>query len=397
MWMGPDQSQIASKAAGAAKEWIPALGKTVISVVGSLGTVIAFAKTGFDLLQNRSLLAKRNSELERAGRYADLLEKFSCAQVAKEHQEALGESVQSCLQQCLANVARLNARLAELNRDPNSHLRVHEKLFLMFRPVNWRGWALLALAYAVLWLCGWYIFHTGAAKGGHFSRQEFLTAWQDSFTYLLLAFFVVVAMVLRAWALEERRRCLNFRTDAGRLGRWLVMRFPESGRMLLAQTMFFWAGMVLLMIVHGGVTDAYKNGGSDVGSFIFFGMIALAWTVILRAWALAELAYQQRKPQLVRLREALFTRFFKNLRQYALWRVMFVMSCAWCSGVLLIALLVALILIGNPGAAALVLVVIPLPSLVLTYAILRSLRIKYSLAEGIQEQQRGAVALEATA
>ncbi len=48
------------------KDWAPAVFTTIVSVVGGVGSVIAVARTSADLLENRSLLSKRNSELEQA-------------------------------------------------------------------------------------------------------------------------------------------------------------------------------------------------------------------------------------------------------------------------------------------------------------------------------------------
>src|SRR5438270_1495348 len=146
MWA--DGSQITQEQVQNVKTSLSAVLKTIISVVGGAGSVIALARTSLDLLQNRSLVAKRNSELERAGKFADLLGKFSTEKVTKEHQEAIAAAVQGCLQECITNVAMLNGRLDTLRLDPNSALSSPQKLMLTFRPVSWQGWALHVLTYA---------------------------------------------------------------------------------------------------------------------------------------------------------------------------------------------------------------------------------------------------------
>src|SRR5262249_45493881 len=91
------------KGAEQVKNLFPALLTTMISIVGGVGSAIGLARTSLDLFESRSLMARRNSELERAGKLADLLGKFSSDKVNAEHREGLTKSVHAGLQQCLAN------------------------------------------------------------------------------------------------------------------------------------------------------------------------------------------------------------------------------------------------------------------------------------------------------
>ena len=87
MWV--DGSQITPQQVQDVKTSLSAVLKTIISVVGGAGSVIALARTSLDFLQNRSLVAKRNSELERAGKFADLLGKFSTEKALKNTRKPL--------------------------------------------------------------------------------------------------------------------------------------------------------------------------------------------------------------------------------------------------------------------------------------------------------------------
>ena len=373
------------------KDWAPALFTTIVSVVGGLGSVIAVARTSADLLENRSLLSRRNSELEQAGKLTDLLNKFANDRLCREHQDSLAQAAQICLQECLANVEKLNARLAAIRLDPNSGLKLYEKLFLAFRPLDWRGWVLHLLAYASIAGCGWYVFHLGVGDAGEFSRQTFLSAWLRSFTYLVLAFFLAVVLLFRAWALEERRRCLGYHKVVGPLEQALLMRFPETWRMLLGQIMFFLSGMVLLTIVHTTITGVFGTGSSAVFALAFFGTPTLIAVLVFRGWALAELAYREHGPPLVPWRKTLFAGFFRKIRQYGPRRLMFFLTLFWCCLLGLPTSIYAIAMLAESWSIALLILAINLPNLIGLYAALRSLRIKCSLANQPQAEKSVAV------
>src|SRR5258708_23505230 len=84
MWI--DASPDISDHLKRAKDWAPALFTTIVSVVGGVGSVIAVARTSADLLENRSLLTRRNSELEQAGNRTDPLNKFPNCPLGRQHQ-----------------------------------------------------------------------------------------------------------------------------------------------------------------------------------------------------------------------------------------------------------------------------------------------------------------------
>src|SRR5258708_9877821 len=132
MWI--DASPDISDHLKRAKDWAPALFTTIVSVVGGVGSVIAVARTSADLLENRSLLSKRNSELEQAGKLTDLLNKFANDRLCRAHQDSLAQATHTCLHECLASVHTLNARLAAIRLDPNSSLKLYARLCLTFRP-----------------------------------------------------------------------------------------------------------------------------------------------------------------------------------------------------------------------------------------------------------------------
>jgi hypothetical protein len=380
MWVEPSQIT-AQHGLESAKMSLTAVLKTIVSVVGGAGSVIALLKTCGDMLQNRSLVAKRNSELERAGKFADLLGKFSKESVPKEHQETLSNAVHGCLQQCFANVASLNTRLAEISLDPNSSMRARDKILLSFRPASWRGWALHLLTYASVAWCAWYVFKTGLATGNSgFSTQTFLTTWQGSEKYLGLGFSLVMFAIFRRWSLEERRRSYGYRKPADHLARWLVMRFPENTRMLLAQIMFFLTCMALLTAVYSTVA---QEKGWDVVLGLSFGSLLLIPALIFRHWALAELVCHEQKPQLVRWKAALFSGFFKNIRAYGLLRALYFVALFPLALMTLIALFYGLLLLiaGQVLLGIGFLLIIPLPNLIFNYALFRSLKIKRSLAQ----------------
>ena len=397
MWTDANSAQITGHVTQV-RDWAPAVFTTIVSVVGGVGSVIAVAKTSADLLENRSLLAKRNSELEQAGKLTDLLNKFSNERLCREHQDSLAQAAQICLQECLANVEKLNARLVAIRLDPNSSLRVYEKLFLAFRPADWRGWVLHLLAYASVVGSGWYIFHSGVAQDtGTFSRETFLSAWQRSFAYLMLAFFLSVVLLFRAWALEERRRALGFHKVASPLERRLLMRFPENWRMLLGQIMFFLSSMVLLTVMHSSFTGVFGKGGDALFLLVFFGAPTLVAVLVFRAWALAELALQEQTPQLVSWRKALFAGFFKNMRRYGRWRLMFFLTLLWCLVFFVAMAFSALLIVGTQQdwLLALAFVAFNLPNLVGLYAVLRCSRIKCSLAAQALPRNDAAAAVSA--
>lgn len=380
MW---EASQITPEQIEHAKAPLSAVLKTIISVVGGAGSVIALFRTSLDILQNRSLLAKRNSELERAGKLADLLAKFSTECIPQEHKDHLNAIAQSNLQECLANITKLNSRLAVIGQDPNSTLSMPNKLLLAFRPATWRGWTLHLLTYASGAWCAWYVFNSGVTSGNSgFSVQEFLTEWQRSGVYLGLAFSLVMVAVFREWALEERRRSLGYRKPEGNLARWLVMRFPENSRMLLAQILFFISSMVLLTIIHGAIRDQFAR--SKIKSWdtaLVYASIVLIGALVFRTWALQELACHQRKPPLARWKKALFGGFFKNLQTYGWLRISYFVTFVPFTLFTLLAIVVAVIIgIDSFFLGLLCLVILPLPSLAFSYALFRSVKIKYSLA-----------------
>src|SRR5258708_1522226 len=363
MWIeaGPDITDHVKQV----KDWAPAVFTTIVSVVGGVGSVIAVARTSADLLENRSLLSKRNSELEQAGKLTDVLNKFANDRLCRAHQDSLAQAAQTCLQECLANVEKLSARLAAIRLDPNPSLKLYDKLFLTFRPADWRGWVLHLLAYVSIVGCGWYLFHLGVAQDtGEFSRQIFLSALQRSFTFLVLAFFLAVVLLFRAWALEERRRCLGYRKVAGALERALLMRFPESWRMLLGQIMFFLSGMVLLTILHSTLTGVFGTRSNGLFSLAFFGIPTLIAVLVFRTWAVAELAYQEHGPQLVPWRKTLFVGFFKKIRQYGPRRLMFFLTLFWCCLFGLPTSIYSVAMVTESWSIALLIFAINLPNLV---------------------------------
>jgi hypothetical protein len=381
MWA--DGSQITQEQVQNVKTSLSAVLKTIISVVGGAGSIIALAKTSLDLLQNRSLVAKRNSELERAGKFADLLGKFSTEKVPKGHQETIAAAVQGCLQECITNVAKLNERLDTLRLDPNSALSSPQKLMLTFRPASWQGWALHVLTYASSAWCAWYVLHSGIQAGkSSFSADGFLAQWRNPNMYLGLAFLLVVVGIFRAWAMEERRRSLGYRKPAGRLALWLVIRFPENTRMLLAQILFFVSSMALLTVIHLTVTDMISGSGSvSLTAALILGGILLIMAVVFRNWALAELTCHAQKPQLIRWKAVLFAGFFKNWRAYGLLRTMYFLSLAPLGVAVILAVVVSLFILGGSVAIALLcLFAVPLPNMAFSYALFRSLKIKQSLA-----------------
>ncbi|HXO39569.1 MAG TPA: hypothetical protein VN872_13080 [Candidatus Acidoferrum sp.] len=399
MWT--DASQITPQQVQDVKTSLSAVLKTIISVVGGAGSVIALVRTSLDLLQNRSLVAKRNSELERAGKFADLLGKFSTERVPKDHQEAISTAVQCCLQECITNVATLSKRLDALRLDPNSALSAPQKLLLTFRPASWQGWALHVLTYASSAWCAWYVFHSGIeAEKSSFSVNAFLAQWRNPNMYLGLAFLLVVGGIFRAWAMEERRRSLGYRKPVGHLALWLVIRFPENTRMLLAQIMFFVSSMALLTVIHLTVRDmiAGSPSGSLTAVLIFASML-LTMALVFRNWALAELTCHEQKPQLVPWKTALFAGFFKNWRTDGLLRTMYFLSLAPLGLTVIFAVGGSLLLLGGSVVLALVcLFVVPLPSMAFSYALFRSLKIKHSLAAGKETQPvEKTVALSVTA
>jgi hypothetical protein len=377
MWTDP--SQIAPELQNV-KTSLSAVLKTIISVVGGAGSVIALVRTSMDLLQNRSLVAKRNAELERAGKFADLLAKFSTETVPKDHQEAIGVAVQCCLQECITNVATLSKRLDALRLDPNSALSAPQKLLLTFRPATWHGWVLHVLTYASSAWCAWYVFHSGIEEGkSSFSADVFVTQWRNPNMYLDLAFLVVVGGIFRAWAMEERRRALGYRKPLGHLAQWLVIRFPENARMLVAQILFFVTSMELLT-----VRDMIADSASrSLGVVSTLAGILLILALVFRHWALAELTCHEQKPQLVRWRAALFTGFFKNWRAYGLLRTMYFLSLPTVGFAVIVAVAFSFFSENASIALALLwLLVVPLPSVAFSYALFRSVRIKCSLAAG---------------
>ncbi len=386
MW---EASQITPEQIEHAKAPLSAVLKTIVSVVGGAGSVIALFRTSLDMLQNRSLIAKRDSELEHAGKLADLLTKFSTECIPQEHKDPLNNIAQSNLQECLANIARLSSRLEVISQDPNYTLSMANKLLLAFRPATWRGWILHLLTYASAAWCAWYVFNSGVTSGeSGFSVEEFLTEWQRSGVYLGLAFSLVMVAVFREWALEERRRSLGYRKPEGNLARWLVMRFPENSRMLLAQVLFFISSMALLTIIHGAIRDQFAR--SKIKSWdtaLVYASIVLIAVLVFRTWALQELAYHQQRPQLVRWKKALFGGFFKNLRVYGWLRISYFVTFVPLALFTLLMIVLAIIVgfMGGFFLGLLCFVILPLPSLAFSYALFRSVKIKYSLAE---EQER---------
>jgi len=387
MWV--DGSQISPEHVEQVKTSASAVVKTIISVVGGAGSVIALLKTSMDLLQSRSLQSRRNNELERAGKLADLMGKFSANKVSNDHQEMLTDALRGCLEQCLEKVGHLNLRLAAISQDPNSRLKPYQKVLLAFRPADWRAWILHLLTYISVACCGWYVFSSGKAIGSDdFSLDQLRLSWQRPALWMEMAFLLVVAAIFRGWALEVRRRSLGYHKSAGPLARVLLVRFPEDARMMVAQLLFFLISMALITIIYSVFSD-WRRAAIDIGFasllLLFCGGTFLCAALIYRNWALAELINHQQKPRLVSSRVALFQGFFRNFRAYG-----------WMRALFFLALVPTLVLMGfwvvwafmafDAGeitAGLIVLLTVPIPW-VFNYALLRSLKIKYSL-DGLKE------------
>ena len=199
--------------------------------------------------------------------------------------------------------------------------------------------------------------------------------------YLGLAFFLVLFGIFRAWAMEERRRSLGYRKTAGRLALWLVMRFPENTRMLLAQIMFFVSSMAFLTVIHSSFMDWLDARSFEPTVALVYASMLLIIALVFRNWALAELTCHEQKPQLVRWKAVLFTGFFKNWRAYGLLRSMYFLSLVPLGVAVILAVAVSLFILGGGVALALLcLFVVPLPNMAFSYALFRSLKIKRSMA-----------------
>lgn len=198
-----------------------------------------------------------------------------------------------------------------------------------------------------------------------------------------MAFSLVVVAVFREWALEERRRSSGYRKPEGNLARWLVMRFPENSRMLLAQILFFISSMSLLAIIHGAIRDQLaRDKIKSWDTALVFGSMILIGALVFRSWALKELAFHQQKLKLVRWKKALFGEFFKTFRAYGWLRVSYFVTLIPLGIITLFAIIVSIFIFTSSFILGLLcLVIMPLPTLVFNYALFRSLKIKYSLSE----------------
>jgi len=348
--------------------------KATVSIVGSFGSVLAVAQTCLELLQSRTLVIKRNKELSRANELANLLVQFSNERIPEKERGGFQKHVQLCLQECLENLEKLGLKLASIRDDPNSRLKVQQKLFLAFPPQGWRAWVVHLLAYGSAFLFAWNLFESGLASGGgNFSLQAFKLAWGKPDTYVTFAALLFLVLLFRAWALAERRHFFGYRKPSGPLARWFVMRVPESWRMLAAQVMFLLGCLALGCFFYAW----YRNLDNSYFT-IAVGLllpVLLLDTVIYHGWAQAEFLYAGEKPAPVSLKTAFAKNFFKTLPQYGWARVKFFLVC-----VLLLpaALLLFALLIGDP---LLFLAIFGALSALPFYAALRTLKIVYSVKE----------------
>src|SRR5205085_10969662 len=138
MWLPPEQTHVIESAAKGVQVNFQAMFTTLVSVVGGFGSIVAVYKTYADLFQSRSVLSKRNDELARAGKFVELSKQFANENIALEQQQAFKKHIQECLQESLARVDDLNRKLAAIRQDPNATLNIHERMFLLFRPLDSR-------------------------------------------------------------------------------------------------------------------------------------------------------------------------------------------------------------------------------------------------------------------
>src|SRR5207237_1317011 len=190
--------------------------------------------------------SKRNDELARAGKFVDLSKQFANENLAPEQQQAFKKHIQECLQESLARIDDLDRHLALIRQDPNSTLNIHERMFLLFRPLDSRGWVLHFLTYGAVLLLGWYLFQSGVDGAGNFSAERLFTSWKPSTRYLDLLSLVFLVLLFRAWSLTERKRALGYQKSVGQLARFLVVQCPESMRMLVAQLLFFFSLVIAI-------------------------------------------------------------------------------------------------------------------------------------------------------
>jgi hypothetical protein len=386
VWL-PPESQAVEGAVRGAQSAFPGAFTTLVSLAGGLGSFVAVYKTYAELFQSHSVLSERNEELTRASKLVDVLKQFANENLPPEQQQAFKTHIHQCLQESLARIDALNQKLALIRQDPNSTLTTSERMFLLFRPLNKRGWIFHFLTYMTVVLLGWYVFRFGVGSTGDFSLERFLAAWRPSVRYLSVLSLVFLFLLFRIWSLTERKREMGHRERAGKLAQVFAAQYPESIRMLIAQFLFFPS----LLIALAAVVMVITSGVLHSAMVLVFGVF-LFLAITFRNWAAAEFSYEEKHPQLAGFMAILFGAFFKSLRYYGLLRLLLVVA------VLLTSLFVAMLIMAmrDPKMLGPVLVFLPMP-ISLSYALFRSLRIKYSMAMATSAQNTATQSQSASA
>lgn len=376
MWFPPDAHAVEGAVKGAPGAFTGAF-TTLVSLAGGLGSFVAVYKTYADLFQSRSVLSERNEELARASKLVDLLKQFANENLPPEQQQAFKTNIQHCLQESLTRIDALNRKLALIRQDPNSTLTTFERMFLLFRPLNKRGWILHFLTCMTVVFLGWYVFRSGVGSAGDFSFERLLAAWRPSVRYLSVLSLIFLVLLFRIWSLTERKRELGYREPAGKLAQVFAAQYPESVRMLIAQFLFFPS----LLMALAAVVLAATSGISRFLPVVIFA-IFLSLAITFRNWAAAEFSYEEKRPQLAGFKAVLFGAFFKSLRRYGSLRLLLVLA------LLLTSLFMAVLLMGikdrrmlNAG------LVFGSMAMSVSYALFRSLRIRYSMALATSTQK----------
>lgn len=261
--------------------------KLVISIItGAVATAAAVRRDLDTLLAGRrSLVSQIKSEEERI------------KQIDKSLQALNGDGeIWAAARQALENdrriaferLKRLTAEFSRQREDPNYDLSFIQRLFLLFRPesgraemIHWLACTFMALGLisVLCWVC----------------LAQQLDQQQRKDLEEFIADFAVLgcsgALLLRAWALAERRWSHHYNCKSSLLNALLVIKGPASARVRWAQVCF-WVCLYWVVESLEDFVQAVFSGDDPHPRAALLKLLAPLLTGLLcRYWVVAELKY----------------------------------------------------------------------------------------------------------
>lgn len=283
--------------------------KLTISVItGAVATAAAFRKDLNSLFgSQRSLQSQIKTEEERIAEVDKVLRELNGvgANCAAAHQ-----ALETDRTVALGRLKRLTEEFSRQREDPNYDLSFIQRMLLLFRPdsgraeiIHWGAWVFLAVGLISILS---FINHQNAASTnqehspGPVQAQPAKGAPQkpddtSDNTLEYLADLVLLSclgfLVLRGWALSERRGVYGYDCNGGVIKTAFLLKRPANLQMLAAQTCFWACVYYIVESVEDFLQDLLLKGAVQGVPALLKFLVPFAAAFFCKQWAASELKY----------------------------------------------------------------------------------------------------------